>query len=255
MSLKKQHDILNLFLLLPARFDALHANFSDSLHLNQGIRIFLDNLQGILPKLFYNPSCKLRTNPFDQSGTQIFFNAIDCRRECLFKLLHRKLPAIFGIYLPESLQRQNRAHMRIRHRPYHSDKIFVVLHGTLQHGIAIFRILICNSFYHTAQILHKFPFLSKHLNLSPLKRRDSCFTDYKFHLSLYFFMQLPFSSDKTAFSISQVLLSSQEFLHTQSHPYSPLLQVLQKPACFCFHFDNTHILSDFYPAVLLVPHL
>ena len=161
MALEKQHDILDLLLLLPAVLNALHANLSDPFHFNQRIRMFLDYIQRILPELLHDPPGKLRPDPFDQPGTEIFFNAIDRRRKRLLKLLHRKLPAVLGIHFPEALQCQHRPHMRIRHDSHNRHQVIVILHGALQHRVAVLCILICNSLYHTAQVLHKYPFLSQ----------------------------------------------------------------------------------------------
>ena len=80
MALKKQHDILDLFLFLPAVLDPLHADLPDPFHLDQFVRILFNHIQCILPEFLHDPLCKLWPHTLDQPGTKIFFNTIYSRR-------------------------------------------------------------------------------------------------------------------------------------------------------------------------------
>ena len=88
MALQKDHDVLDLPLFLPALFDPLHPNPSDSLYPDQRIRVLVDHIQRILPELLYDASGKFRANPLDQPGAEIFLNAVYGGRQRLFELFH-----------------------------------------------------------------------------------------------------------------------------------------------------------------------
>ena len=154
VTLQKKHDIFDFFLLLPACFNPVYTNFPYPLYRKQFIRSIFYDIQRIFPKFLHNSFCEFRTNSFDQTGTQIFFNSVYCSGECFFKFLYGKLPPISGIHLPYPFQRQYRANMGIRHCANYRNKITVIFHRTFQDCIAIVCILICNSLNYTTQVLH-----------------------------------------------------------------------------------------------------
>jgi len=128
VALKEQHNIFDLFLVLPAGFDPFCPHFSNTGNFDQFFRCLIDNIQRIFTEFFHDLSCKNRPDPFDKTGPKIFFNAIYSGRKCFFKPFHTKLPAVFGIHFPEAFQRQDRAHMGIRHSANYCYQITVVFH-------------------------------------------------------------------------------------------------------------------------------
>ena len=69
MALQKEHDILDLFLFLPALLNPFYADLPDSFHRNEIIWRILYYVQRILSEFLNNPLCKLRPDAFDQAGT------------------------------------------------------------------------------------------------------------------------------------------------------------------------------------------
>ena len=48
--------------------------------------------------------------------------------------------------------------MGLWHSAHYGNQLLIILDSTFQNCIAVFRILIGDSFYHTAQMLHTLPF-------------------------------------------------------------------------------------------------
>ena len=65
VTLQKEHDVLDLLLLLPALLDPLHADLPDAGHLQQAVRILLDHVQRIGTKLLHDSPGELRPDTFD----------------------------------------------------------------------------------------------------------------------------------------------------------------------------------------------
>ena len=68
MALEKKHDILDLLLLLPALFDALHPNLPDALHLQQRIRMLLYHVQRIFAEFLDDALREFRPHALYQTG-------------------------------------------------------------------------------------------------------------------------------------------------------------------------------------------
>ena len=164
MFLKKEHDVLDFPLLLPALFDLLDPGLSDSGHSHQPVGIRLDHLQGVPAELFHDPSSKLGTDPFDQAAPEIFFDSIYSGRQCLLKGFGRKLPAVFRVNLPGSFQDQDAAHMHLRHHAYHRHQIAEPLCPAFDHRVSVQFIMKCDAFNNTAQLFHSFPSAARRNN-------------------------------------------------------------------------------------------
>ena len=102
VTLKEQHNVFDLFLVLPAGFDPFCPHFSDARDLDQFFWCFINNIQRIFAEFFHDLFCKNRPDPFYKTGPKIFFNAIYSGRKCFLKPLCAKLPAVFCIHFPEA---------------------------------------------------------------------------------------------------------------------------------------------------------
>ena len=106
--MKKQHDILDFFLLLPAflnHFDPLFPNSGD---LQQPVGFFLDHRQRIRAEQLNDPFGKARANTLNQTAAQIFFNAVNGSRQGLFPLFRAELIDVSGIPFPFALEQPDR---------------------------------------------------------------------------------------------------------------------------------------------------
>ena len=65
MALQKEHDILDLLLLLPALLNPFYADLPYPFHRNEFIRRILNHIQRILSELLDDPLCKLRSDAFN----------------------------------------------------------------------------------------------------------------------------------------------------------------------------------------------
>ena len=156
MALEKEHDVLYLFLLLPAAFDPLHPQLPDAGDLDQPVGIFFDHVQCIRAELLHDPLCKFRADSLDKAAPEIFLDPVDGRRQCLLVGFHRKLPAVFCIHLPAAGQRQYAPDVYLRHGADDGHQILVTLCAALDDGIPVLLVLICNSLYDAAKALHSF---------------------------------------------------------------------------------------------------
>ena len=154
VALQEEHDVLDLFLLLPAPFDPFHADPSDAAHLQQPIGGLFDDVQSIGAELLHDPSGKLRSDSLHQPAAQILFHAIDRRRKLLLEALHGKLPAVLRVDPPAAAKIEDASHMDIRHGTDHGHQILIRLGPAFDDRVAVFRILIRNAFHNAAQMLH-----------------------------------------------------------------------------------------------------
>ena len=67
---------------------------ADSFDLSQAFRLFLDDAESVLLKLFYNPSSQGCANPFHRSGSQVPLNGNQVLRLADFGCLCLKLQSV-----------------------------------------------------------------------------------------------------------------------------------------------------------------
>ena len=103
MSLQKNHDLPNIFLRFPGLFKLSNPFGPDPLHQGQLSGVFIEDFQGLKTKAPDDPFSHLRSNPFDQTGTQIPFDANLRGRGQRFKALHPQLQTVFGMALIDPL--------------------------------------------------------------------------------------------------------------------------------------------------------
>src|SRR5574337_527177 len=75
MALQENHDLPDLFLLLPGGSDSLKSDLADSIHGEQAGGLLLDDAQGVDAKDLHQPFGEDRTDPFDETGAQILLDA------------------------------------------------------------------------------------------------------------------------------------------------------------------------------------
>ena len=114
IALKKQHDILDFFLLLPAFLNHLDPLFPNSGDLQQPVCSFFDHRQRIRAEQLNDPFGKARANALDQTAAQIFFNAVNGSRQGLFPLFRAELIPVSGIHFPLALEQQDRPNVYVQ---------------------------------------------------------------------------------------------------------------------------------------------
>ena len=154
VALQKEHDILDLPLLLPSLFDPLHAELPDPGDLVEAVRLLLNDAQGVRAELADDLAGKFGADSLDQAGAQIFFHAEDRGGKGLLIALHGELPAVLGIDPPAALHDQDRAHVHLGHGTHHRHEVSVVFHPALDDAVTVFRVLIGDALHHAAQTLH-----------------------------------------------------------------------------------------------------
>ena len=151
MILQKQHNIFDLFLLLPALFDLPDPLLADSFYFLQTKDLALDHIQCIHAKQAYNTFGKFRSNTLDQTRSQIFFNSIYSCRECLLPSLSHKLSAILTVHLPVAIDQQDRSYIHIQKTSNDCHQILMILDCTFQNCVTILRILVSDPLNHTTK--------------------------------------------------------------------------------------------------------
>ena len=139
-------------MLFPAFCNFADTFFSDSVHFPQPENIRLDHSDRIRAKFLHNPFRIFRSNPFDQPGTQIFFNAKNSRRHRLFPGLCLKLSAITTVHFPVSIDQKHRTNIDIQKTADHRHQILIIFHRTFQNGISVVRILVSDPLHHRTQL-------------------------------------------------------------------------------------------------------
>ena len=151
MILQKQHDIFNLFLLLPALFNLPDPLLADSFYFLQTGDLAFDHIQCLRAKQSYDPFGKFRSNTLDQTRSQIFFNSIYSCRECLLPSLSHKLPAILTVHLPVAIDQQDRSYIYIQKTSDDRHQILMILDRTFQNCVTVLRILVSDPLNHTTK--------------------------------------------------------------------------------------------------------
>ena len=100
MALKEDHDLLDLFLLLPGLCDHGDPFWADTFNFGKTVRGFLYDVQGLHSKFLDDSFCHDGTDAFDQARTEVFLYAMDCSRNSDFVILNLKLLAKFLIVNP-----------------------------------------------------------------------------------------------------------------------------------------------------------
>jgi hypothetical protein len=67
VTMQKDHDLFNLFLLLPCAGDLLHPPRANARHFEQSLRSCLDHSKGLFFKISNNAFGKARADPFDHT--------------------------------------------------------------------------------------------------------------------------------------------------------------------------------------------
>ena len=78
-----------------------------------------------IPERLHDPFRKLRADPFDQAGTEIFLNTENSRGQGLLEGFNGKLTAVLGGHLPHSCESQNSSDVHLRHGPHHGDQVII----------------------------------------------------------------------------------------------------------------------------------
>ena len=149
MILQKKHNIFDLFLPFPTIPDHFYPLLPNTVHFLQPGNICLNHFQRFYAKLCYDLFRIFRSNTFDQTGTEIFFNTKYCGRKRFFPALCCKLSAVTTVHFPISINQQYRTNIHIQQTSDDCHKFFVTFYGTFEDRVTVFRILISNAFHHT----------------------------------------------------------------------------------------------------------
>ena len=150
MLLQKEHDILHFLLPLPALRYHPDALVPDAWYLYQELDVVLYDREGIRAEPLDDFLRVLRPHALYQAAAQIFLHAVDGGGERLLPLCGHELTAVPGVHLPFPLHQEHGAHVRVQKVSHHGDQVVIALYIDFQDGIAVFRILVCNSLHDTS---------------------------------------------------------------------------------------------------------
>ena len=154
--LQKEHDILDLLLLLPALLNPIHAHAPDPGHLKEAVRVFLDDIQRVGAKLLYDPARKTGADPLHETAPEVFLNSVHGCGQRLLEGLHGELAAVFGVDPPGATEVEYAPHMHVRHGTHNSHEVLVALCAAFDDGISVVRILVGDAFYDAAEVFHQY---------------------------------------------------------------------------------------------------
>ena len=104
VALQEDHDLFDLFLLLPGAGDPAGAPVADAGHLPQAMRGVFDHIQGLHPKDFDDAFGGDRADALDQAAAQVFADAFDGGGQEQGEVDDFELPPVLWVGGPQSLQ-------------------------------------------------------------------------------------------------------------------------------------------------------
>ena len=90
-------------MILPGALDHGGFGFANAFNFQQALGSFFDDFQGIRPEQLYQSCGHGRSDTFNNAGSQVIFDTIDCRRQRHGKRLNFKLLPIFAMGHPGAL--------------------------------------------------------------------------------------------------------------------------------------------------------
>ena len=123
MRLQKEVQFLDFVLLNPGLDDLLAVFRADAFDFAQPFGLLLDDGQGLLAEMRDNAFSFLRPDAFNQTRTEIAHDAFWRGGQTLHKTGHMQLTAIFGVFFPFPLHRQQLANMHTWERANNGRQI------------------------------------------------------------------------------------------------------------------------------------
>jgi len=146
VGLKKQHDITNLFLLIPCLLYHGDTFFADTVDPGKLFDFIFDDIQCLFSKFFNNSTGHNRSEPFDESGTQIFSNSINGCRNRGLGFHNLELLAKSGMINPFATHIENFAWCRRHQVSHYCNQIPLSVNFYSGNGETGLVVRVCNSF-------------------------------------------------------------------------------------------------------------
>ncbi|EJX04947.1 hypothetical protein EVA_06945 [gut metagenome] len=125
IALQEEHYILDVLLFLPTLTNLFYTLLADTRHIIEFFNIGLNHVNSIQTELLDDELGELRTDAFDQSTTQVLFDAIDGSRHHFLPSLAYKLASIAFIHLPVPFTQQHTSGRHLQEVAHQGNKVIV----------------------------------------------------------------------------------------------------------------------------------
>ena len=151
VALQKEHDVLDVFLLLPTLADLRYTLTSDVRNFVKPFDLRLDDVDGLRSESLDDSPGEPGADALDQSAAEVFFDPVHRGGHRLLPCRGDELAAVAFVHLPFAAAQKDAAHGNLQQVTHERDKVAIALHLDLQHRVSVLGILIGDTFHDTAQ--------------------------------------------------------------------------------------------------------
>ena len=151
IALQKEHDVLDVLLLLPALPDLRHTLTPDIGDFVEPFDVGFDDVDRFRSEPLDDSPGEPGADAFDQSAAEVFFDPVHRGGHRLLPRCGDELAAVAFVHLPFAAAQKNAAHRNLQQVTHERDKVAITLHLDLQHRVTVLGILIGNAFHDAAQ--------------------------------------------------------------------------------------------------------
>lgn len=131
VALQKEHDVLDVFLFLPALTDLRHALASDVGDFVEPFYVGLDDVDGFRSEPLDDGPGEPRADALDQSAAEVFLDAVHRGGHRLLPRRGDELAAVAFVHLPLAAAQKNTPHRNLQQVTHERNEVAVALHPDL----------------------------------------------------------------------------------------------------------------------------
>ena len=155
VALQKEHDVLDVLLLLPALADLRHTFPPDAGDFVESFDVRLDDVDGLRSEPPDDGPGEPRADALDQSAAEVLLDAVHRGGHRLLPCRGDELAPVAFVHLPLAPAQENAPHGNLRQVAHERNEVAVALHPDLQHRVAVLGILVGDAFHHAAQVCRR----------------------------------------------------------------------------------------------------
>ncbi len=150
--LEKKHQAADRMMRFPGLGNLSGSGFADALDIGQFFRRGFDDHQGLIPEMADQAGNGFGAQPLDDTGLEVFSDAVNCRRQQHFEPDDLELLPKAGMRFPDAVQLQVFSGRGLRHEPHDRDRVPGAPGAKFCNGVMVFRIVECHAIQAAFQI-------------------------------------------------------------------------------------------------------
>ena len=155
VSLKEEHHVLDVLLLLPALAYLGNPLRTYPVDLVQTFYVRLDDIDGPGTEAVNDEPCELGTYTLDQTAPEVLLYAVGSGRHHLLPGRALELLPVLPVHPPFALAQQDRTRRDVQQVAHEGHEVVIPLDLHTEHRIAVFRVLVCDAFNYTTNLCHE----------------------------------------------------------------------------------------------------